>query len=112
LLPLISESAGRHEQLSLLELSFVAIAAAGALLAWRGGRAQAHERVAWLGYAALAAGFTASVWAEDKAFMRALTEFYLLSALAVLGGHWVVRLLVLGAAGITWSELAVWLARL
>ncbi len=48
-----------------------------------GGEYLAHERLAFVGYLLLASILEPIVWAEDRGFLRALTEFYLLGMLSL-----------------------------
>ncbi len=77
---------GLAQALAAAELGFVA---AGTLLiglsAWRGA-APAVEKLAWVLFVILAACLTSRVWLEDWAFLRVLSEWYVIGWLMLLRG--------------------------
>jgi len=59
------------------------------------------EKLSWLLYAGLAVVLSSFVWVEDWAFMRALSELYVLGALIVITtGGWRAKLVGAGTGGI------------
>lgn len=107
----IAAGATRSHRIWLVELCFLAVLTLVALMALRGSTAPLHEKAAWLLYGILAISLTRQVWGEDRAFLRALTEFYLLGGLVVLGSRRAYRYpLLVGSIGL-WLFLASELAR-
>ncbi len=71
----------------LIEVLYLVALAAMAVWAIRsttGPAANWHINLAWMGYGVLLLMLSRLVWVEDLAYMRAATEFYLLSLLLVL----------------------------
>jgi hypothetical protein len=62
----------------------------------------AYEKIAWLLYAALGALLTRKIWLEDWAFMRALSEYFVLGALIVIGSRMKVRVPLLACTTAVW----------
>jgi hypothetical protein len=52
----------------------------------RGTAASLYERAAWLLYACLAFALSGNVWNSDWNFLRALSEFYVLGTIIIIGG--------------------------
>jgi hypothetical protein len=69
----------------LAELVFVVAAALATAWSLPRSTALAHEKLAWALGLGVAALLSRSVWVEDWAFLRALTEPYLLGTLVLLG---------------------------
>jgi hypothetical protein len=69
----------------LAELVFVVAAALATAWSLARSTALAHEKLAWALGLAVAVLLSRSVWVEDWAFLRALTEPYLLGTLVLLG---------------------------
>lgn len=92
----------------LLLLAGLAIVVAASLRATRAGPVVA---LAWCLYAAFAVFYSGSVWEGDTAFLRALTEFFVLGALCLMGAPGRGRALVAGgfAGGLSvlWFLVAV-----
>jgi hypothetical protein len=55
------------------------------LVSFRASAASALEKVSWALCAVLALFLSGAVWVEDWAFLRAVSEFYVLGAIIVLG---------------------------
>lgn len=66
------------------QMLLVASFAAAAGVAWRESRADFTEKVAWCGYALLAAVVSGNVWSEDWSFLRNLWELYVFSAIILV----------------------------
>jgi len=64
------------------------------------------EKVAWVLYLGLVICLTVSVWVEDWAFMRALSEVYVLGILITLRSGRAQRSLATGSSLATWGFLA------
>lgn len=80
---------------------FVVFSGCAACCLWRSSAA-GHMRIAWALYAGLALSLGQVVWVEDWAFLRALTEFYLLGAILMLTGPRVLRVVIAVYVGVLW----------
>jgi len=78
--------------------------ASSVVFSFRSTGAQSGIKLSWLLYGSLALSLTALVWTFDAAFSRALTEFYVLGALIIVGAEQAPRRYL--SAGI----LAFWVA--
>ena len=89
-----------------LQWSFgsVFLAVFGGCAAWCLWRSSApgHMRIAWPLYVGLALSLGQIVWIEDWAFLRALTEFYLLGAILMLTGPRIIRRGIAVYVGVLW----------
>lgn len=78
-------NAGRlRAAITLLQLGALTYFALAVARVWRGNLAGRPVRWGWLLYGLLTLSLTDLVWVEDQAFLRALTEFYLLGCVLVL----------------------------
>lgn len=68
---------------------------------WRGS-GPVYSRIAWPLYGGLALSLGQVVWVEDWAFLRALTEFYLLGAILMLTGPRMLRRFIAVYVGALW----------
>jgi hypothetical protein len=69
------------------EMLFLAVFTVCVLLCMRGSVAGLYIKLGWFLYAGLASALSRSIWIEDWAFLRALTEFYVLGALIIIGSQ-------------------------
>ena len=69
----------------LVEVGLLLALAAAVLLSFRASAASALEKVSWVLSAVLALFLSRVVWVEDWAFLRAVSEFYVLGAIILLG---------------------------
>jgi hypothetical protein len=93
------------QRLTLVELGFIASVAVSSLYALRASAATYHEKMSWLLYALFIMLLTDYVWGEDWAFFRALTEFYALGAIVVLGSSLKLRSFMAAWAATMWLIL-------
>jgi hypothetical protein len=84
-------------QLVLLGLVTIAV-----LWTWRRASTLPAVRAAWVLYALLAAVLTTKIWVDDWAFLRALTEFYVLGAAILIAAAGRLRFLVLTLLPLAW----------
>lgn len=106
LLGRIAPPEGHVEQVWLLEMVLIALFAGACLAAlWRS-RAAPFIKVTWLLYLGLAILLTSTVWADDWAFLRVLSEVYLFGAIILLGARVKVRQWALSAVFLGWGLLA------
>jgi hypothetical protein len=97
---------GRVEQVWLLEMALIGLFAAVCLAAlWRS-RAALFVKVTWLLYLGLAVLLTATVWADDWAFLRVLSELYIFGVVILLGSRPALRQWALAAVFLSWALLA------
>jgi hypothetical protein len=97
---------GHVEQVWLLELALIGLFAGVCLAAlWRS-RAALFVKLTWLLYLGLAVLLTATVWADDWAFLRVLFEVYLFGAVILLGATPALRRWALAAVALSWALLA------
>lgn len=85
-----------------IELCFLAIFAAGVFWTLRTTRTPPAMRIAWGLYGLLALVLTRMVWCEDWAFLRAISEFYCLGTIALLGTRWRLLPWLTGYIGLVW----------
>ena len=90
-----------------VELCFLLLFTAGVAHASRVTRASVAERLIWLLYGLLACALTRLVWVEDWAFLRVLSEFYVIGAVILIGSGSKYRYVVFGVASALWVTLAV-----
>lgn len=106
LLRRIAPPEGHVERVWLLEAALIALFAGVCLAAlWRS-RAAPFVKVTWLLYLGLAILLTSTVWADDWAFLRVLSELYLFGVAILLGSQPVLRRWALAAVGLSWALLA------
>lgn len=74
-------------ELWLGEVFFLSVLTVLVVVAFRSSSAAREIKVGWLLYAGLASLLSGWIWIEDWAFLRALTEFYVLSVLLLLGAR-------------------------
>ena len=67
------------------EMLFLAVFTLCVLLCMRTSAVGVYVKLGWFLYAGLATALSRSIWIEDWAFLRALTEFYVLGALIIIG---------------------------
>jgi hypothetical protein len=97
---------GHVERVWLLEVVLIALFAGVCLAAlWRS-RAAPFVRVTWLLYLGLAILLTSTVWADDWAFLRVLSELYLFGVALLMGSQPALRRWALAAVGLCWALLA------
>lgn len=93
--------------LQVFELAFLALCLGTVGLSLRSSTARSYEKVAWLLALASAMSFSRFVWVEDFAFMRVLTELYVLGTIILFGRRGRLVALVAVAAGLLWITSAV-----
>jgi len=64
-----------------------------------------HEKLAWSLYAILMSLLTRSIWVEDWAFLRALSEFYVLGAIIMIGSRFKMRASLFVCSTVLWLFL-------
>ena len=84
-------------------LLFLALFVVCVLLALRTTRAGPEIVLAWLLYGGLGLSLTEMVWVEHWAFLRALSEFYVLGALVLAGSRFRGLPVILFVAGAAWT---------
>jgi hypothetical protein len=95
------------QRLWFAELVFFMIFAGLVGFSLRSSTATSYEKLAWLLYALLIAVLTRAVWVEDWAFLRVLSEFYVLGALIMISTAGQGKMLLfLGTVGL-WVFLFV-----
>lgn len=85
------------------EFLFVIFFTAGVILSFGSSSALKHEKYSWIAYGALMAILTNTIWLEDWGFFRALSDFYLLGAIIVLGSKPRIRQLIFLSSIIVWG---------
>jgi hypothetical protein len=78
-------AAGPLPFLWLGEVVLLLVLAVAVLASFRASAASAMEKVSWALSAVLALFLSRAVWVEDWAFLRAVSEFYVLGAIILLG---------------------------
>jgi hypothetical protein len=73
---------------------------------FRSTAAAAFEKFSWLAYALLSLALNGQAWIVDWNFLRALSEFYVLGALVIIGGKTPVRAMTLAAIVVLWLAQA------
>ncbi|RMF71561.1 MAG: hypothetical protein D6744_17765 [Planctomycetota bacterium] len=99
---LSTDGPGVHDYWLAL-LVFLAVFVVFVVLALPTTRAGAEIILAWLLYGGLALSLTDVVWVEHWAFMRALSEFYVLGALILAGSRVRARPAFLVIAAVAWT---------
>jgi hypothetical protein len=74
----------------------------------RGSTPRCHERLAWILALILAFVGTETIWREDWAFLRALSEFYMLGALILIGSPRRRKAPLFSAFAALWGVLLVY----
>ena len=97
-------SAGVFDRLYLVEVIVIFLTAIVTLIALRSSAAGLCVKASWLLYSALVFSLTRSVWVEDWAFLRALSEFYVLSMAVLIASNLPLRRWVAGV----WGGLSLW----
>lgn len=103
---LLRSVSGLHtstQQRWFFELCFIAAFAVSVLHALRASTGPRYETISWLLYLTLAAFMTSHVWVEDWAFLRALTELYVLGVVVLLSSASRIKFFIL-----PWA-MGVWL---
>jgi hypothetical protein len=94
------------EGLWFLALCFVILFGGLIGLCYRKSEANAHEKTCWLLYVVLAISLSRSVWVEDWAYMRALSEFFALGSIILYGSQSRLRAPVFMSTAALWLLLA------
>jgi hypothetical protein len=89
----------------LVEIALLALTAALALACLRSSVASHVEKAALVLAVLLSAFLSSNIWVEDWGFMRALSEFYALAAIVVLGGGPGARATLAAGASIVYALL-------
>ena len=85
------------------EFLFVILFTACVILSFGSSSALKHEKYSWMAYGVLMAILTNKIWLEDWAFFRALSDFYLLGAMIILGSRLRIPKLILFSSVIVWG---------
>ena len=93
--------------LQVFELAFLALCVGTVGLSLRTSAARRYEKVAWAFALASAVSFSGFVWLEDFAFMRVLTELYVLGTIILFGRRDRLVALLAAAAGLLWVTSGV-----
>jgi len=93
--------------LQVLELLFVAGCVVTAGLSLNSSAARRHEKVGWVLALVVAVSLSDLVWVEDWAFMRALTELYVLGTIILLDRRNRLAVALAVVAGCLWVTSAV-----
>ncbi len=91
--------------LTFIELCFLSLFALSALYSMRSTIASSFEKLSWLLYVGLALLLTNVVWVEDWAFLRVLSEFYILGTIIILGSPLRIKILVFALALVLWLSV-------
>ncbi len=91
-----------YPQLTFIELCFLSLFALSVLYSMRSTTASSFEKLSWLLYVGLALLLTKAVWVGDWAFLRALSEFYLLGTIIILGSPLRIKIPVFALALVLW----------
>ena len=75
------------QRLWFIELCFIIAFTIAVIYSLGSTSAWAHERISWLFYAMLISLWTRFIWIEDWGFLRALSEFYILGAIILIGSQ-------------------------
>ena len=100
------------QRLWFAELCFIIVFAVCAAYSLGSTAAWTHEKLSWSLYLILAAILSRSIWVEDWSFLRALSEFYVLGAIIVLGARLKTRALLFVCSTAVWLFLFSNLIRL
>jgi len=84
------------------ELLFLGLFTVGVPWSWRRASSLPVVRAAWVLYALLATVLTTKIWVDDWAFLRALTEFYVLGAAILIAAAGRLRFLILTLLPLAW----------
>lgn len=93
------------------ELILLSVFALGVIYHLRSSVATVHEILSWFLYLALALSLSRAVWAEDWAFLRAVSEFCVLGIIIVIGANSRARAMTLMTFLIFWLYLFLRLYR-
>lgn len=91
-----------HEITFFFELLFLIGFALSALYHLRSTAASLHEVVSWLLYVSLSLFWSRYIWNNDVDFLRALSEFYVLGTLLMIGSRLKVKNLIMGSFAAFW----------
>ena len=100
------------QRLWFTELWFIIVFAVSVVFAFGSTVARTHEKLSWVLYITLAALLSRSIWAEDWAFLRALSEFYVLGAIIVIGSRLKIKAVLFACSTALWFFLFFKLTRL
>lgn len=77
--------------IGLIELCFIGMFSSCVFYALRSKDIMMHEKVIWICYLLFASLFTKHIWVEDWAFLRALSEFYVLGLLIIISRQYKLK---------------------
>jgi hypothetical protein len=89
----------------LVEIAMLAVVATLALASLRSSSSARHEKAAYVLSFLLAIMLGANIWVEDWGFMRALSEFYVLGTVVVLGAGRGARATLAAVVGVVYALL-------
>jgi hypothetical protein len=93
------------------ELILLIVFAFGVVWRFRSTATPLHEIFTWLLYLALALSLTRFVWADDWAYLRALSEFCVLGIMIVIGANSRAKAMTLGSFSFLWLFIFIRLLR-
>lgn len=93
------------------ELILLIVFAFGVIWGLRSTTAPRHEIFSWLLYMALAFSLSRFVWADDWAYLRALSEFCVLGIMIIIGANYRAKAMILGSFSILWIFIFIRLLR-
>lgn len=97
--------ATESQRLWFAELCFILVFAVCVAYALGSTTAWTHEKLSWSLYVILVSLLSGSIWIEDWGFLRALSEFYVLGAIIVIGSRLKARAFLFACSTALWLFL-------
>ncbi len=97
--------ATESQRLWFVECCFILVFAVCVAYALGSTTAWTHEKLSWSLYVILVSLLTRSIWVEDWAFLRALSEFYVLGAIIVIGSRLKMKATLFACSTALWLFL-------
>lgn len=98
--------ATESQRLWFVECCFILVFAVCVAYALGSTTAWTHEKLSWSLYVILVSLLTRSIWVEDWGFLRALSEFYVLGAIVVIGSRLKARAFLFVCSTVLWLFLS------
>ena len=89
------------------EASFLIALGLAVACSWRSSAVSRHVKVSWLLYAVMFLFLNRFMWCEDWNFLRVLSEFYLLGAMALVASPSTLKVGIFGGCAVVWLAAAI-----
>ncbi|MDI6784032.1 MAG: hypothetical protein QME64_08075 [bacterium] len=94
-----------HQRIWFIELVYLIMFSLIAISSFRKSEVSLYEKVVWILYAGLVSLLTTSVWTEDWAFLRTLSEYYVLGIIGIIASQTKLKYPIFAGTIVVWLML-------